>query len=103
MGSLHPNIAPYGDVFFTKDKKPVVLAVGTEKQFQLLCGVLNLQKLKKDKRFRINALRVKNREELKEELTPAVAQFQRDDLLQQLKHEGAVSYTHLTLPTICSV
>jgi len=88
MGSLHPNIAPYGDVFFTKDKKPVVLAVGTEKQFQLLCDVLNLQKIKEDKRFSINALRVKNRNELKEILTPAISLYNRADLLQQLKQAG---------------
>jgi len=88
MGSLHPNIAPYGDVFFTKDKKPLVLAVGTEKQFQLLCDVLGLEKIKKDKRFTINALRVKNRNELKEALMPAIVNFDRDFLLKELKNKG---------------
>ena len=88
MGSLHPNIAPYGDVFFTKDNKPVVLAVGTEKQFQLLCEVLHLPKIKEDKRFTINALRVQNRIALKEVLTPAIAQFQRAELLNELKKQG---------------
>ena len=35
MGMEHPNIAPYGDVFFTQDEKAIVLAVGTDKQFKL--------------------------------------------------------------------
>ena len=33
MGSEHPNIAPYGTVFYSKDNKPLVLAIGTDRQF----------------------------------------------------------------------
>ncbi|MBK6622057.1 MAG: CoA transferase [Saprospirales bacterium] len=36
MGTQHPNIAPYGDVFTTLDGKLIVLAVGTDRQFAQL-------------------------------------------------------------------
>ena len=88
MGSLHPNIAPYGDVFYTNDQKPIVFAIGTEKQFRLLCKILEKETLIEDNRFRINTLRVQNRVELKEELTDAIAQFSRKELLKKLKDEG---------------
>lgn len=42
MGSQNPNIAPYGDLYLTKDNKFLVLAVGTDKQFEKLCSLLLL-------------------------------------------------------------
>ncbi len=88
MGSQHPNISPYGDVFLTKDNLPIVLAIGTEKQFQLLCKVLKVDSLKDDNRFNINTLRVKNRKELADELGKAIIHFDRKSLLNLLKKEG---------------
>jgi crotonobetainyl-CoA:carnitine CoA-transferase CaiB-like acyl-CoA transferase len=64
MGSLHPNIAPYGETFQTKDGKQILLAVGSDKQFKSLCEILNAQELISDERFAINAERVKHRLEL---------------------------------------
>ncbi len=63
MGSLHPNIAPYGESFLTSDKKRIVLAVGTEKQFINLCNSLNLD-IYEDETFSTNTKRVENRIEL---------------------------------------
>jgi crotonobetainyl-CoA:carnitine CoA-transferase CaiB-like acyl-CoA transferase len=88
MGSQHPNIAPYGDIFLTKDNLPIVLAVGTEKQFQLLCEVLKVEFLKNDNRFNINTLRVKNRTTLAKELAKAILLFDRKPLLDLLKKDG---------------
>ena len=65
MGSLHPNIAPYGEVLTTADNKHIVLAIGSEKQYRNLCGVLNLNELKEDIRFVDNQIRVENRGALK--------------------------------------
>ena len=45
MGSLHPNIAPYGDVYFSKDEIPFILAVGSDAQFRKLGETLNCDKL----------------------------------------------------------
>lgn len=85
IGSLHPNIAPYGEAFTCADGKSIVLAIGNEKQFAALCQVLNLPQLPKDERFKINALRVKNRMALQAVLEQAFKQFPlRDELLSEL-------------------
>ncbi|HRG42607.1 MAG TPA: CaiB/BaiF CoA-transferase family protein, partial [Saprospiraceae bacterium] len=36
LGTLHPNIAPYGDVFSTSDGQKLILAVGSDAQFKKL-------------------------------------------------------------------
>ncbi len=84
MGSQHPNIAPYGDIFQTKDRKDIVLAIGTENQFTKLCMCLNQSNLARDPDFDTNAKRVKNRANLNQILSVAVQQFDRDFLFQNL-------------------
>lgn len=64
MGSLHPNIAPYGETYQTKDDKLILLAIGNDKQFSSLCTILNVRELVDDSRFSKNAERVKYRNEL---------------------------------------
>lgn len=39
-GSDHPNIVPYGTQFSCRNDEKIVLAVGSDKQFRLLCEVL---------------------------------------------------------------
>jgi crotonobetainyl-CoA:carnitine CoA-transferase CaiB-like acyl-CoA transferase len=63
-GSLHPNIAPYGELFKTSDNAMIVLAIGNDKQFENLCKILDRTELLSDERFRNNTSRVKNRAEL---------------------------------------
>lgn len=41
MGTLHPNIAPYGDVFYSKDKIAFFLGIGSDDQFKKLWKTLN--------------------------------------------------------------
>ena len=84
MGTMHPNIAPYGDIFICADQKPLILAIGTEKQFISLCEVLNVKDLSKNVRFSTNTERVKNRVELKSILLPIFAKEERDIWLQKL-------------------
>ncbi len=43
MGTMHPNIAPYGDLFTSKDGVEFVLAVGTEKQWASLCSTFGIR------------------------------------------------------------
>lgn len=43
LGTEHPNIAPYGDIFKLADGERIVLAVGTDRQFGELCTLLNLK------------------------------------------------------------
>lgn len=63
MGTAHPNIAPYGDMYTTKDNKQLVLAVGNEKQFEILCKQFPNLAVHFEK-FKTNALRLKNRAHL---------------------------------------
>jgi crotonobetainyl-CoA:carnitine CoA-transferase CaiB-like acyl-CoA transferase len=81
MGSLHPNIAPYGEIFTTKDSKDVVLAIGTDNQFKGLCDILNAQNLITDSRFINNIERVKNRKLLKSLLNPYFEKVDAENLL----------------------
>lgn len=70
IGSEHPNIAPYGDLFKTKDEKWIVLAVGSDKQFKNLLELIQLPNFVNDERFRQNHSRVKYRFELIQILSP---------------------------------
>lgn len=64
MGSLHPNIAPYGELFSTRDKHNITFAIGSDKQFKMLCEILGLTEIITNEKFNSNQNRVKNREEL---------------------------------------
>ncbi|HEY8933745.1 MAG TPA: CaiB/BaiF CoA-transferase family protein [Cyclobacteriaceae bacterium] len=85
-GSAHPNIAPYGDVFFTKDKTEILLAVGSDRQFEDLCKVLNRESLAKDSLFNTNQKRVENREQLNIQLQKEFNLFLCDELLNKINH-----------------
>ncbi|MES2629467.1 MAG: CaiB/BaiF CoA-transferase family protein [Bacteroidota bacterium] len=64
LGTIHPNIAPYGEVFSSADDQLFVLAVGAENQFRSLCEFLGLNGLPGDPRFSTNVSRVQHRTEL---------------------------------------
>jgi crotonobetainyl-CoA:carnitine CoA-transferase CaiB-like acyl-CoA transferase len=61
-GNGHPNIVPY-QVFHAADK-PLVVAVGNDRQFAALCHLLGLPALPTDPRFSTNPARVAHRAEL---------------------------------------
>ena len=70
MGTEHPNIAPYGDMYTTKDGKLLVLAIGSDKQFENLCGLLRLEL----DGFGTNAQRVSKREALNSKISECIVQ-----------------------------
>jgi crotonobetainyl-CoA:carnitine CoA-transferase CaiB-like acyl-CoA transferase len=74
LGSQHPNIAPYGDMFYANDKKWLVLAVGSEKQFAQLCNCVKMPELAQNPLFSSNQKRVENREQLNDLLQEVIAQ-----------------------------
>jgi len=88
MGTQHPNIAPYGDLFWTKDQFRIVLAAGTEAQYRALCELLHLPDLATQDRFATNAARVKHRKALWELLQRGVGAFPRDTLLSACAERG---------------
>ena len=70
IGSLHPNIAPYGETFETKDGKLLVLAIGNDKHFGLMLDVIGASALSSNKNYANNQSRVVNRKKLDEDLKP---------------------------------
>lgn len=83
IGSLHPNIAPYGETFKTKDDKEIVLAIGNNDHFYKLLETIEANKLISDSKFKSNQLRVVNRVLLKEELTPYFKMRNRNELMDK--------------------
>lgn len=82
IGTLHPNIAPYGELFTCADGQRLVLAVGTNDQFKQLCRTLDLGHLTHDHHFSDNVKRVANRNVLAQLLAPAFATRPRDAWLE---------------------
>jgi formyl-CoA transferase len=59
QGNTHPNIVPY-QPFATADQ-PIIIAVGNDRQFAKLAGILGAPEWATDERFKANAARVANR------------------------------------------
>ncbi len=81
IGSKHPNIAPYGELFSTKDGATITFAIGSNTHFQKLCEVLGVDDLSEDPRFKNNQDRVINRTALYELLERPVADRESEELL----------------------
>lgn len=75
IGSLHPNIAPYGELLTAADGTQYVLAAGNQAQFVALLAALGLSHLAEDLRFLDNARRVVHRRELATLLQAAFEQL----------------------------
>ncbi len=88
MGSRHPNIAPYGDVYTTADGKSVLLAVGSGRQFSSLCACLELYELPEQETYNTNSVRVKNREHLNRHIQKAVELHNLDELMHLFNEHG---------------
>jgi crotonobetainyl-CoA:carnitine CoA-transferase CaiB-like acyl-CoA transferase len=93
QGSAHPNIAPYGDSFLTKDGKRVLLAIGNDRQFKDLIAtlgisdhVLDLGAWALEIKFLSNQQRVENRLQLNELLEKAILQFESKELMSKIYH-----------------
>ena len=63
MGSRHPSIAPF-EAFKTKDSY-IIIAAGNDKLFEKLCHSLNMKEEVKNEKFKTNALRCQNMDDLK--------------------------------------
>lgn len=84
IGSLHPNIAPYGEIFKTLDQKDITFAIGSHAHFEKLCQVLNLAAVLENPLYKENQLRVKNRLQLATEIQLAVKERAAEELFNKL-------------------
>ncbi len=87
IGSLHPNIAPYGELFQTKDGATITLAIGSDVHFSKLCKYLNLEELYEDLRFANNTSRVLHRKDLFELLQDKIQTLNAEELLKTLAND----------------
>ncbi|KYG72507.1 CaiB/BaiF CoA transferase family protein [Roseivirga echinicomitans] len=84
MGNIHPNIAPYGEIFMTKDQCHLLLAVGNDKQFSKLCKILKINEMH---RFSTNQERVENRADLNRMLSDEIENWSSVELMEVLMNE----------------
>jgi len=89
IGSLHPTIAPYGEIFTTADDQQITFAIGSDTHFMKLCHFLGLEKLPEEEQFSTNQNRVINRKELFEILQEQLKSFQSNFVLTWM-HEHFV-------------
>jgi crotonobetainyl-CoA:carnitine CoA-transferase CaiB-like acyl-CoA transferase len=88
IGSLHPNIAPYGEIFKTKDAAQICFAIGSDKHFGLLCAYLGLENLVVDPKYSSNPSRVKNRTELARTIQEKVSNFTATEILDYMEEKN---------------
>ena len=86
LGNAHPSIAPYA-VFSAADR-PLVLAVGNDRQFAALMAVLGREELSGDARFATNPARVAHRVELTREIEELLAAADADFWQERLTAAG---------------
>jgi len=86
LGNAHPNVAPY-EAFSARDGW-FVLGAANERQWGLLCDMLDRPDMKTDSRFATNGKRVANRNVLVEELNKIFSQKNINDWLADLMQAG---------------
>jgi crotonobetainyl-CoA:carnitine CoA-transferase CaiB-like acyl-CoA transferase len=82
LGNAHPSISPY-ELYATGEGE-LVIAVGNDRQFAALCGVLGVPELATDARFVTNGERVAHREQLRSLLERALRQRPAADWAAEL-------------------
>lgn len=86
MGNEHPSLSPYAP-FATADR-PLVIAVGNDRQFRRLCDVLGLPGLPLDERYATNGARTVHRESLRAELESVLRTRPADHWFRELSRVG---------------
>jgi crotonobetainyl-CoA:carnitine CoA-transferase CaiB-like acyl-CoA transferase len=86
QGNTHPNIVPY-QPFETTDR-PIIIAVGNERQFARLAEICGHPEWSGDERFRSNEARVANRADIVALVSETIRQKSAADWLGQLEAAG---------------
>ncbi len=86
IGTLHPNIAPYGDIYICKDNTKIILAIGSDNQFLKLVKTLNLSK-KDFITFMKNLDRVSRRDDLNEILQSSIKDYNSNQLTEEFRRK----------------
>lgn len=86
QGNTHPNIVPYQP--FDASDRPLVIAVGNDRQFARLAEVAGHPDWPSDPRFATNAARVANRSEIVRLIGEAIARQSASYWLERLEEAG---------------
>lgn len=86
LGNRHPSIAPY-EVLRARDR-PLAVAVANDRQFAALSEELQVEELARDPRFKTNAARVDNRDELEARLNAALRSADAAEWIARLTPRG---------------
>ena len=86
QGNTHPNIVPYQP--FAAADQPIIIAIGNDRQFARLAGICGHPEWAADERFRNNAARVANRDEMVRLVGDAIAAKGAAEWLRELEAAG---------------
>lgn len=86
LGNRHQSIAPY-DTFPAADGD-IVLAVGNDRQFHALCGVLGLKEMAAEEAFATNPARARHHAALRARLEPVLRARPRAHWIETLRGAG---------------
>jgi len=86
IGTAHPQVAPYQS--FEATDGHFMIAVGNDDQFRRFCDVLGLTTLPDDARYKDNAARIANREELAGKIAEVFITNTRDHWIEAIAGVG---------------
>ena len=86
QGNTHPNIVPYQP--FAASDKPLIVAVGNDRQFARLAEVCGHPEWANDEHFATNSARVANREEMIRLVSECIRQKPADEWFALLEAAG---------------
>lgn len=86
LGNRHPTVVPYKT--FDVADGIMIIAVGNDGQFRLLCQELGMEELADDPRFATSRARMVNRDAIETIVQEKVRGFRRDDLIARLVARG---------------
>ena len=86
MGNAHPSVYPY-EVMSARDRDMIITAAN-DRQFKAFCEVLGIPEVAEDERFKLNADRTRNRDQVHSLLLERVALWDADDLFAALNEVG---------------
>jgi crotonobetainyl-CoA:carnitine CoA-transferase CaiB-like acyl-CoA transferase len=84
QGNQNGNLAPAG-AFKVAGGRYIAIAVLRDEHWRKFCSAMDLEQLADDERFRTNAARVRNRDELDRLIVPILASKPSDDWLDRLR------------------
>jgi len=96
LGNAHPSISPYE--LYDAEDRPLLIAVGNDKQFHTLVRLLGVEQLATDPRFADNPSRATHREDLRALLEEVLMSKPGAHWVELLSAQGVPSGLVNTLP-----